>query len=358
MSINKILYNRALVTNSYWRTKLMMHRVINCLGCCFVAGIVLFAREASAITYVDSYSDVSNGFSDCVYVDANAEYIRFELTVSFKAAQGHLNGQNNLIGRGVVVYRYDENGVLKITNSRFAEAMSLNGELSYSAIAGTNFFMYIGNSGVWANEKPFVAKIMFIVLKSDIAAWPAVGVRVGNVSGLIGEQRIFDTTGVAYISADSIGNCRVISSPENPPPPITPKVTMSAPDWDLGELPRGVTTALTLPATKDQLCFTYEGTTAITSQKYLINATNANGMSSDSRYLLRNLEDSSQTVPYDLALVNNTELVLLPNTLNRVFSLETAGRTCFTPSFWAQPDKAVKGGAYSDILTFTVVAKP
>ena len=200
-------------------------------------------------------------------------------------------------------------------------------------------------------------------MKDLIADWPAIGVRAGNISGVrvnntnYIEQVFGEAKGLAYISADSNGNCTVISNPENPPPPVTPIITMTAPDWDLGELPRGEETALTLPATKDQLCFSYEGGRGVENQKYLINATNINGLSANGRYLLKSLVDSSQTVPYTLTLANSMDSVLLPNTQNRLFSMDAVGRTCFTPTFRAQPDKAVKAGAYSDILTFTVVAK-
>ena len=244
-------------------------------------------------------------------------------------------------------------------SSDLASTLTLNGISFSKTYSIDDYTMYNGATGDWKNSKALVADIQFTVLKSKIASWPAVGVRAGSYTL---SSDILNKTGIAYIgpSTDGSNKCTILLQPGSPPPPpaVNPKVTMTAPDWDLGELPRGKDTILTLPATKDQLCFTYVGSTVIANQKYLINATNTNGLSADNRYLLKSLEDSSQTVPYTLTLANGSDSVLLPNTQSRLFSLDAGGRTCFTPTFRAQPDKAVKGGAYSDILTFTVVAKP
>lgn len=349
MSIIKI--NRVVATDIYFPKK----RSMNCLGYFVMICMAVFSGGASA-AYNLVLSDLSSGYSNCSYTDSTETIATFKVTIQYKAAASHLGGYS-FGSRGVMIYTYDGNGALQ-SSSDVATFIRLN-NVGYTGVyLGNGYTMYHGNNssaGDWKNPNPITANISFNVLKSKIAAWPAVAVRAGNYTNM---NDVGEVAGVAYIGPNSNGSCTIVVDPELPPPAVTPIVTMTAPDWDLGELSRGEETMLTLPATKDQLCFNYEGSTSIANQKYLINATNTNGLSANGRYLLKSLEDSSQTVPYTLTLANSTDSVLLPNTQNRLFSLDAAGRTCFTPTFKAQPDRAVKGGAYSDILTFTVVAKP
>ena len=356
MSLNIIKLNRALVTYSRSLVRMTIRRIIDCLGCFFVGGMALFSGEILALEWDLGYSDVSYGFSDCVYTEASDEFVRIEVFVSFNSANGRLNGATRFRSRGVTFYLYDEKGVLRPPSSRVEiGGISLNGTSNEGGINIDGYVIWEGRAGSWLQESQFSGRISFLVPRSIVAAWPSVGVRVSNITAVPYLGVVIDSAGVVFVTLGSNGRCGVSLNPENPPPAFNSTVTMIAPDWGLGELPRGKETVLELP---NQLCFIYEGSTAITSQKYLINATNANGLSSDGRYLLRNLEDSSQTAPYALTLRNGDDLVSLPNTLNRVFSLLPGARTCLAPTFRVEPDKAVKGGAYSDILTFTVVAKP
>ena len=336
------------------RVKVLKNRAVN-YGWGLVIGSVLVSVDASAAIPL---ADVSSAYRNCTYIENNGAAI-IGLTIDFNAAAGN-TANGTFSTRGVMIYAYDENGVLK-NSAPLASFLQINDVSATSYFLGEDYVVYNGTGGpgagnLWWNHYAFTANVVFYVALSKIAAWPAVAVRASNYTygGAVGEVK-----GVAYIGPSTKGgNCSIIVDPELPPPAVTPIVTMTAPDWDLGELPRGGETVLILPATKDQLCFNYEGSTSITNQKYLINATNTNGLSANGRYLLKSLEDSSQTVPYTLTLANSTDSVVLPNTLNRLFSLDAGGRTCFTPTFNAQPDRTVAGGAYSDILTFTVVAKP
>ena len=353
MSIKNIQPNRTVVADNAMRVKVIKNRPISYLGVFLFASIALCSGKASALTM----SDLSTGYGNCSYSETET-VATFNLTIYFKEAAGHLGVKATFTSRGVMLFTYDDKGVPQNDFVNVvASSMTLNG-IPYFTTATTpgRYSMYHGirTTSEWNKSSAMTANITITVLKSKIASWPAVGVQAGNFTS---SGDVAEVNGLAYIGPSSTGNCSVFLNPELPPPAITPKVTMTAPDWDLGELPRGEETTVVLPATKDQLCFSYEGSTAIANQKYLINATNTNGLSADSRYLLKSLEDSSQTVPYTLTLANSTDTVLLPNTQNRLFSLDTGGRTCFTPTFKAQPNKAVKGGAYSDILTFTVVAK-
>ena len=354
MSIKKIRPDSAPVAIDHSHIQRSKIRYIDFYAYLLVVSMALFSGGASA-AYNLILSDLSSGYSNCSYTDTSETYATFNLTIQYKSTPGHLGGRN-FWSRGVMLYTYDANGVLQ-ESSAVASSMRLD-NVGYSFFyEGNGYTMYQGQNsgGSWTSPYAMTANVSFSVLKSKIAAWPAVGVRAGNYTNM---NDVGEVAGVAYIGPKSKGSCTVVVDPDFPPPAVPPTVTMTAPDWDLGELPAGEETVLTLPASKDQLCFSYEGSTAITNQKYLINATNSNGFSPTGGYLLKSLEDSSQTVPYTLTLDNSIDSVSLPNAQSRLFSLDAGGRTCFTPTFKAQPDKKVKAGAYSDILPFTVVTKP
>lgn len=90
----------------------------------------------------------------------------------------------------------------------------------------------------------------------------------------------------------------------------------------------------------------------------MINAGNRNGLSPNDRYLLKHQDAQAPGLPYQLTLNENANNVVLPNPSNRVFKLNSNGKTCFMPTFDVSTDKNVKGSIYSDILTFTIIAKP
>jgi len=149
-----------------------------------------------------------------------------------------------------------------------------------------------------------------------------------------------------------------LTNPETPPPPEDVLINMTAPDWDLGELVRGGSTNKSFSAPKDQLCFTYKGNNYITYQEYVINAGNRNGLSTTGKYLLKHQDAQAPGLPYQLTLNEGSNNIVLPNPSNRVFKLNSNGKTCFMPTFDVVTEKNAKGGIYDDILTFTIIAKP
>lgn len=364
MSINRILLNRLAVRESATCIKLLRRRLINPLGSFLALVGLLFSGETLAL--INSYSNVVTSYSDCAYRFTGFEYV-FGVTLNFNPATRDRIAYQTFQSRGFSLYAYDKNGAPYYKES-VVTMLTLDGVTTNNALGEIGFVSYYSHlfaglpvNNVWGNANAFSGRLEFTIPKDKISTWPAVGIRAVNAlvppfgQGVL----VADESGIVYIGPSTKGGiCTLYNNPLVPPPAVAPKVTMTAPDWDLGELPAGEETVLTLPATKDQLCFSYEGSTAITNQKYLINATNSNGFSPTGGYLLKSLEDSSQTVPYTLTLDNSTDSVSLPNAQSRLFSLAAGGRTCFTPTFKAQPDKTVKTGAYSDILTFTVVAKP
>ncbi|MBN3816247.1 hypothetical protein G3N57_06280 [Paraburkholderia sp. Se-20369] len=203
----------------------------------------------------------------------------------------------------------------------------------------------------WRNANPFIADVEVSIKNTAVNAWPAIGVRAGNFTP--GDD-VGEIKGVAYINRfNNNGSCQVVTDPSKPPPPSV-AINVTAPDWNLGELPRGDGTK-TFASPAGQLCFTYSGT-AVGRSKFVINAGNANGVVSN-RYLLRNLTDVSQTVPYSMTLDSGTSTLSLPNSNGTALSLSDSGKTCFTPTFKTTVDPSVKAGNYNDVLTFTVVTK-
>lgn len=225
-----------------------------------------------------------------------------------------------------------------------------------SIYAGNGYFMYTGvtPSGevtdAWDLEIPFAAGVSLNFDKSQIADWPAIAVRAGNFTT---GDNVAEITGAVYLSqGGGNGNCRVIDPQKPPPLPIA--ISVTAPDWNLGELPEGNGEKV-FSSGSDQLCFTYSGA-ATSGKQFIINAGNANGVVSN-RYRLKNLNDASQLVPYNVVLDSGTSRLSLPNAGNAAVSLNSSGKTCFVPTFKTTVDPSVKAGDYSDVLTFTVITK-
>ena len=203
----------------------------------------------------------------------------------------------------------------------------------------------------WNNHDAFSPKLRITINNAAIADWPAIAVRAGNYTN--GDD-FGEIMGAAYIArGDKNASCRVITDPGNPPPmPIA--MTMSAPDWDLGELQEGDSTK-TFANSSEQLCFSYSGAST-SGKQFIINAGSANGISGN-RYRLKNAKDSTQIVPYSITLDSGISTLTLPNAVNKGISFNSSGRTCFAPTFATSVNSKLKGGDYSDVLTFTVVTK-
>ncbi|KVT04130.1 hypothetical protein WK47_18635 [Burkholderia ubonensis] len=166
---------------------------------------------------------------------------------------------------------------------------------------------------------------------------------------------VTEIKGAAYIARDGRnGNCMAAKEPETSAPPLPIQIKVSAPDWNLGELPRGDATK-TFTNSAEQLCFTYTGT-AVGGKLFVINAGSANGVSGN-RYRLKHVEDPTQTVPYKVTLDSGTAKLSLPNGSNTALALNSSGKTCFAPTFETSVGGRVKDGDYVDTLTFTVVTK-
>lgn len=305
------------------------------------------------------YSDLSNGYSDCTYQDNGNGTSTVGVTISYKSAWGHL-GNQPFRSRGVLIYTYDKNGNLQ-PSGLYARDVYMDGVRhagrSSSASYGVYYNIAIRPYASWHVASAQTVRVTAVLDNKYLTQWPAIGVRAGNVSKV---NDIAEITGLAYIGTNNTsGNCKVIPKPEIPPPPVASTITMTAPDWDLGELPQGTLTKRTFTSAAEQLCFTYDNL-KWTGTLYAINAANQNGLSGNGSYQLKHLASPSDTVPYRVVLQNavTNATVELPNNRNAVAILGNSGRDCFNPTFTADTPKAAKDGDYGDVLSFTIVAQP
>ncbi|WP_175025561.1 hypothetical protein [Burkholderia aenigmatica] len=97
----------------------------------------------------------------------------------------------------------------------------------------------------------------------------------------------------------------------------------------------------------------------IKNARFVIDAHNENGRVGN-RYLLKNLADTTQTVPYGITLTRADMVApptMLPNDSSTSVPLGDGPSNCFIPTFSTSVSDDVKAGSYSDVLTFTVITK-
>ncbi|MXN76215.1 hypothetical protein GR157_15890 [Burkholderia sp. 4701] len=310
-----------------------------------------FASPAQA--FVLELKSVINGYRACGVRDNGDGTSTLNFSVDFKTGVSSSNGAFQT--RGFMIYTYDKNGKLR-PSSAVARNVWLNGVKNASMYSGADYVMYHGVSNSapyeqWKIRDSFVANVEVLISNSLISDWPAVSVRAGSYTT---SNDVGEITGAAYFSRyNSVGgNCQVVDPVVPPSPGLGINVT--APDWNLGELPRGDGEKV-LSSISDQLCFTYIGA-GVSGKQFIINAGSANGVAGN-RYRLKNLKDATQLVPYSVTLDSGTSNVSLPNASNKSLPLDSSGKTCFVPTFKTTVGPTVDEGDYSDVLTFTVVTK-
>ncbi|MGS1007218.1 hypothetical protein [Achromobacter anxifer] len=312
-------------------------------------------------TWTLEYGNVSNGYSNCTYQDNMDGTSTIGVTINYNSTQGNLGQYNRrFYSRGVMIYSYDANGVLQgsldVADKAFMNDTPHNAQSTSASPIIYSMFAYSPshpNGRAWHNENAQTVRVKIILKNTNFVAWPAVGVRAGNVTYV---NDVAEIKGLAYIGKNRpSGTCEVITNPEIPPPP-DPRIAMTAPDWDLGELLPGVPTETSFSGAAEQLCFAYDGP----KLHYAINAANQNGLSGTGSYQLKHLASPADTVPYRVVLRNTltSATVALPNSRNVVSTLGNSGRECFNPTFTSDTPKAAREGDYSDVLIFTIVAQP
>ncbi|MBI0328348.1 hypothetical protein [Burkholderia plantarii] len=261
--------------------------------------------------------------------------------------------------RGLMVWAYDKDGNPQeiLGGGGFYANVKLNGDTYHEVdrnqfVDGGRGTLLYGNKGDWANVNALAA---YVSVTFQGTKWQSVSVMAaGRYRNTATESfNIAEITGAAYIYPDSQGTgCEVVSPIHPPKPPVT--IHMSAPDWDLGELPMDHGEKR-FTDVADQLCFTYSGLSG-DGIDVVVDAENQNGIVAH-QYQLKDLADPTQIVPYNLVLSDGITDFTLPNQRNSTIKLNASGRTCLAPTFRTYVRPMLKKGTYSDVLTFTVTTK-
>ena len=318
-------------------------------GLKFLASVVafMFLGAGNAYSYSLILDDISSSYSSCYFNDNGDGTSTISAVINYKPP-GVIGSPFN--SRGVLIYSYDKNGRLNVGTTP-AIRVTMNGANYYDLFFGSDYAMFWGNKNSWRDKSAFAASVTAVVRNQSFASWPAIAIRAGNYTS---GSDIGEVKGVAYISryGANDGSCHVIVNPGTPPPPDI-SISVSAPDWSLGDLQRGVSNTR-LSRADQMLCFSYDAAQA-QKQNFIIGASSANGVVNN-RYRLQHLSDTSQVVPYSLMLDSGSTRIQLPGS-STAMTLDTSGRTCFVPTFTTEVGTMVKEGDYSDVLTFTVTTK-
>ncbi|WP_321783896.1 hypothetical protein [Burkholderia pyrrocinia] len=325
---------------------------------CAILAMGVVPMYGNAQQYNLLLTDISNGYGACTWQNNGDDTSTIDLTIDYKIVDKDTTLERVFFSRGILVYTFDSEGIMR-ASSNAARSVSINGVAHSRFYTGIGYVMYYNDRHKetfpqgWHNIGRFTANVSITISNSVIKDWPAIAVRAGNYT--YGDD-IGEIKGAAYLSnLGGSSSCRVID-PSVPPPPPPPAITVAvaAPDWDLGELRRGDAVEKTLARPADQLCFTYSGVAG--TRNFVIDAQSENGIAAN-RYLLRNVSNASQTIPYELTLDSGTASFTVPNAAQRPIALNKDNRTCFVPTFRTWIDSSVKVGDYSDVLTFTIFTK-
>ncbi|VWC35249.1 hypothetical protein BLA13014_06510 [Burkholderia aenigmatica] len=325
--------------------------------------LLLLMRSACASAWVLETGPVSNGYSQCSWTDNGNGTVTLGVTIGFNQASSKDvatsgNGGNAFFySRGIQIYLYDKNGNIQ-SSSLAASSVTMNGVKHGTAAQPGNYTIYTNlDQAPWTDGRPFTANVTVTISKTRIGDWLGVSIRAANYTS---GNDVGEITGAAYVTTDRTGGCTYLDPTVKPPPPPpldTLVLKVTAPDWDLGELPRGDSQKMfTDPASL--LCFETMGAAdGIDTVQFVIRADNQNGKVGVN-YLLKNAADATQAVPYWIKLSNAATgtATMLPNDSSISVPL-IAGRNCFIPTFSTSVGNDVKGGNYSDVLTFTVFSK-
>ncbi|WP_321900481.1 hypothetical protein [Burkholderia cepacia] len=328
--------------------RMLTQRALSLLCCNVLLLSLLFVAEsAKAFTLITS--DVLVSYKSCSWENIGDGTSKINVSMEFKSAPETI-GEGTWVARGILVYTYDENGKI-LPSSNAAKSITLNGYRSDEVYRGEDYFIYFSRVYAWKNRSKFVADVEVIINNSVIAKWPGIGIRGGAYTT---KADVGEVTGAAYISKLGSGKCDLLEPTlPPPPPPAAITVDVAAPDWNLGELPRGEGEK-TLSGLTEQLCFTYSGVNS--SRQFVIDAKGENGTSGGT-FFLKNVANAAEKIPYKVTLDSGVDKFTVPNGSNSPVLLNNRNRTCFVPTFKTSVGMSIGVGNYSDILTFTIVTK-
>ena len=327
---------------------MLTQRALSLLCCNVLLLSLLFVAE-SARAYTLVTLDVLVSYKSCTWQNIGDGTSKINVSMEFKKADSKI-GSSDWISRGILMYMYDESGKLS-PNGKAVKSITLNGVQNIDRYRGEDYLIAYGTKGDWKNMKSFIADVELIIDNSVIAKWPGIAIRAGAYTSA---ADVGEVTGAAYMSKLGSGTC-VLLEPTLPPPPPPAAITIdvAAPDWNLGELPRGEGEK-TLSGLTEQLCFTYSGVNS--SRQFVIDAKGENGTSGGT-FFLKNVANAAEKIPYKVTLDSGVDKFTVPNGSNSPVLLNNRNRTCFVPTFKTSVGMSIGVGNYSDILTFTIVTK-
>lgn len=308
---------------------------------------IFFLTNNPAAAYLYFSTDVTSAYSNCrlsEYMDGTAVA---EVDVSFKSTAGRL-GDAKFNSRAFMFYAYSFLG----TPIRYApNSFSLGGVSGAGYTLENGYVMLHNHENVepWNIQTPFTRTLRVEFEARILKGWPAISISAENNTSL-GE--ITDLKSV-YLSLGESRECTVVTSPLTPPS-IDSVITVTAPDWYLGEIKTGEQ-IVPFSTISDQLCLAYNDASVIGKQ-FIINASSQNG-TVNNQYQLKGQQDNTQIIPYQLTLDNGSNKIVLPNNSLSTLPLLENGKTCFLPTFRTFAPKGIKKGDYSDVLTFNIVTK-
>ncbi|HEF5785768.1 hypothetical protein WK80_30410 [Burkholderia multivorans] len=317
---------------------------------CFVADHAYAKVELAEL-------NISNRYHSCSWTDNGNGTSTLRVSIDFKSIDGVTLGRP-FLSRGVLVYAYDKNGRM-LESSDIAQAVYMGSVRHSVLVPGRGYVMYHGyklGSGLnpppfsdWGLVGAFTARVTVIVDNAKIEHWPALSIRAGNY---LSSNDVAEIKGAAYLARyGGSGSCNLVNPVTPPEPPRSVAIDVTAPNWDLGELPRGEGKK-SFSSIDDALCFKYSAS-AVNGKRFVIDATSAAG-TINGRYRLKNGTD---TIPYTVELSNGAVNIPLPNMGGMTVPLDSTGRSCWMPTFTTDVPADAKVGQYHDVLTFTVVTK-
>ncbi|KWF17277.1 hypothetical protein [Burkholderia pseudomultivorans] len=329
--------------------------------------LAFFVADHAYAKYELVELDISDRYHSCSWTDNGNGTSTLHVSIDFKPSEGRTWGQK-FLSRAVLVYPYDKNGRM-LESSDVAQAVFMGSIRHAFVYYGRGYAMYSGyitGSGPnppthseWGVTRAYTARVTVIVDNAKVQDWPALSIRAGNDASSAGMNPgsytgydVAEIKGAAYIARyGGSGSCNVVNPITPPEPPRSVAINVTAPNWDLGELPRGEGKK-SFSNIDDHLCFKYSGS-AVNGKRFVIDATSAAG-TINGRYRLKNETD---TIPYAVELSNGAVNIPLPNTGGMTVPLDSGGLSCWMPTFTTNVPADAKVGQYHDVLTFTVVTK-
>ncbi|MBU9557076.1 hypothetical protein [Burkholderia multivorans] len=313
--------------------------------------------------------DISDRYHSCSWTDNGDGTSSVRVSIDYKPSEGRTLGQP-FLSRGILVYAYDKNGGM-FQSSDIARAVYMGGNRHTIVGPGRGYIIYNGyqiGDGLnppaytwWGVTRAFTAQVTVIVDNAKIEDWPALSIRAANYPSKLAEgllpgsyfgYDVAEIKGAAYITRyGGSGNCPVVNPVTPPEPPRSVAINVTAPNWDLGELPRGEGKK-SFSGIDDALCFKYSAS-AVNGKRFVIDASSAAG-TVNGRYRLKN---GAATIPYTVELAGGAGNIPLPNTGSMTVPLDSSGQSCWMPTFTTNVPADAKAGQYHDVLTFTVVTK-